>query len=47
MVGNGNGADFIVTFFQAKGFTGEFFDEQINLVDIEVMKLKELLETAS
>jgi hypothetical protein len=34
----------MITFFQPRGFTDEFFDEQIKLVDIELAKLKELLE---
>ncbi len=44
VVGNGDGAEFMITFFQPPGFTDTFFDEQIALVDIELAKLKELLE---
>jgi hypothetical protein len=44
VVGNGDGAEFMITFFQPAGFTDTFFDEQIALVDIELAKLKELLE---
>ena len=47
VVGNGHGAEFMITFFQPPGFTDTFFDEQIKLVDIELMKLKELLEAMS
>jgi hypothetical protein len=44
VVRNGDGAEFMITFFQPPGFTDTFFDEQIALVDIELAKLKELLE---
>jgi hypothetical protein len=47
VVRNGSGAEFMITFFQPPGFTDSFFEEQIQLVDIELAKLKELLETAS
>jgi hypothetical protein len=47
IVRNGDGAEFMITFFQPPGFTDTFFDEQIKLVDIELAKLKELLEAAS
>ena len=47
VIANGSGAEFMITFFQPPGFTDTFFVEQINLVDIELMKLKEILETAS
>lgn len=46
VIRNGDGAEFMITFFQPPGFTDAFFDEQIKLVDIELMKLKELLEAA-
>jgi len=36
------GAEFMITFFQPPSF----FDEQIKLVDIELAKLKEILEAA-
>jgi hypothetical protein len=44
VVRNGNGAEFMITFFQPPDFTDAFFDEQIALVDIELAKLKEILE---
>lgn len=44
IVHNGNGTEFMITFFQPPNFTDAFFDEQIKLVDIELAKLKELLE---
>jgi hypothetical protein len=47
VVSNGGGAEFMITFFQPPEFTDDFFDEQIKLVDIELAKLKELLEAAS
>jgi hypothetical protein len=46
VIANGGGAEFMITFFQPPGFTDDFFDEQIKLVDIELAKLKELLEAA-
>ncbi|WP_353646765.1 hypothetical protein [Mesorhizobium sp. WSM2239] len=47
VIANGEGAEFMITFFQPPGFTDAFFDEQIKLVDIELAKLKELLEAAT
>ena len=47
MIANGGGAEFMITFFQPPGFTDDFFDEQVKLVDLELAKLKELLEAAS
>ena len=44
VIANAAGAEFMITFFQPPTFTDEFFDEQIKLVDIELGKLKELLE---
>lgn len=44
VIRNGEGAEFMITFFQPHGFTDTFFDDQIQLVDIEMAKLKELLE---
>lgn len=44
VVPNGNGTEFMMTFFQPPGFTDAFFDEQIALVDTELAKLKEILE---
>lgn len=45
VVSNGRGAEFMMTFFQPEAFTDAFFDEQIKLVDIELAKLKEVLES--
>jgi hypothetical protein len=45
VVRNGDGAEFIITFFQPPTFTNAVFDEQIKLIDIELAKLKEILET--
>jgi hypothetical protein len=47
VIRNGEGAEFIITFFQPPGFTDAFFDEQTKLVDIELAKLKEILEEVS
>lgn len=47
VIANGGGAEFMITFFQPPGFTDAFFDEQIKLVDVELAKLKELLEAVS
>ncbi len=47
IIANGGGAEFMITFFQPPGFTDTFFEEQIDLVDIELMKLKEILEAVS
>lgn len=47
VVPNGSGTEFMITFFQPPNFTDSFFDEQIKLVDIELAKLKEILEAAS
>lgn len=47
VVGNGGGAEFMITLFQPSSFTDAFFDEQMKLVDIELAKLKEVLEEAS
>jgi hypothetical protein len=44
VVANGDGTEFMMTFFQPPGFSNAFFDEQIALVDIELSKLKEILE---
>ncbi|HTU00136.1 MAG TPA: hypothetical protein VMF58_18950 [Rhizomicrobium sp.] len=47
VIANGNGSEFMITFFQPPGFSDAFFDEQIKLVDVELAKLKELLESVS
>jgi len=44
VIPNGSGTEFIITFFQPPSFPDAFFDQQIALVDIELAKLKELLE---
>ena len=45
VVANGSGALFMITFFQPPPFSDAFFDEQVALVDQELAKLKELMET--
>jgi hypothetical protein len=45
VVRNGSGAEFLMTFFQPPNFSDEFFDRQIEPVDLELAKLKELLES--
>ena len=45
VVSNGSGAVFMITFFQPPNFTDEFFDQQTVLVDRELAKLKEILES--
>jgi hypothetical protein len=45
VVANGRGSEFMMTFFQPNTFTDAFFDEQIGLVDIELAKLKQILES--
>ncbi|MFE1878488.1 SRPBCC family protein [Streptomyces diastatochromogenes] len=45
VVANGDGAEFMITFYQPPGFSDQFFDEQIALVDTELSTLKSLLET--
>jgi len=47
VIRNGDGTEFMITFFQPPGFTDAFFDEQIKLVDIELATLKDLLEAAA
>jgi len=47
VIANGSGAEFMITFFQPPGFTDAFFDDQMKLVDVELAKLKELLEAVS
>lgn len=44
VIRSGAGTEFMITFFQPPGFTDDFFDEQIQQVDVELAKLKELLE---
>jgi len=47
VVPNGDGAEFIMTFFQPPQFTNDFFDSQNALVDIELARLKAILETGA
>ena len=47
VIANCGGAEFMITLFQPPSFTDAFFDEQMKLVDIELAKLKELLEKVS
>lgn len=44
VVPNGDGAEFMITFFRPPTFTDEFFREQVALVDEELATLKEILE---
>ncbi|MGH7033929.1 MAG: hypothetical protein ACREFL_09395 [Stellaceae bacterium] len=44
LVRNGEGAEFMITFFQPPGFSDDFFDRQIALVDRELTTLKAILE---
>jgi hypothetical protein len=44
LVRNGGGAEFMITFFQPPGFSDEFFDRQIALVDRELAALKMILD---
>jgi hypothetical protein len=43
-VPNRSGAESMMTFHQPPGFSDEYFDQQIALVDIELTRLKDLLE---
>jgi hypothetical protein len=45
VVPNGTGTLFMITFFQPPAFSDEFFDQQTALVDTELAKLKEILES--
>ena len=47
VIANGRGAELIIAFIQPSGFTDSFFDEQIDLVDVEMTKLKQLLQAAT
>lgn len=46
VVANGAGAEFIITFFQPPAFSDEVFDEQVALIDVELDRLKQVLESA-
>ncbi len=45
VVPNADGAEFMITFYQPPSFTNDFFNQQVNLVDKELAKLKEILES--
>lgn len=45
VVPNGDGSEFMITFFQPPDFSKDFFEQQISLVDRELAKLKELMES--
>lgn len=45
VVPNGDGCDFIITFFQPPGFSKDFFEQQVGLVDRELAMLKHLMES--
>lgn len=45
VVANGDGSEFMMTFFQPPAFAKDFFEQQISLVDRELAKLKELMES--
>ncbi|MFB7052707.1 SRPBCC family protein [Streptomyces vinaceus] len=47
VVPNGEGCEFMMTFFQPPTFADTFFDEQIALVDIELAELKKILEAGA
>ncbi|WP_051943048.1 SRPBCC family protein [Streptacidiphilus rugosus] len=47
VVANGDGAEFMMTFFQPPTFGDAFFDEQIALVDTELATLKGILEAGA
>ncbi len=47
VVPNGEGSEFMITFFQPPGFGDAYFDQQIALVDTELAALKEELEARS
>ncbi|HUX88598.1 MAG TPA: SRPBCC family protein [Chloroflexota bacterium] len=44
VVPNGEGTEFMMTFFQPPSFTDDVFVSQLSLVDVELAKLKEILE---
>ncbi|NUN16387.1 MAG: SRPBCC family protein [Myxococcales bacterium] len=45
VVPNGSGCEFMITFFQPPGFTRQFFEEQVALVDKELAQLKSIMES--
>lgn len=44
VVSNGDGCEFMMTFFQPPTFGDDFFRQQVGLVGQELAKLKELME---
>ena len=44
VVPNGSGSEFMITFFQPRSFTRDFFEEQAALVEKELAQLKALME---
>ncbi|MBW4530628.1 MAG: hypothetical protein KME02_08085 [Aphanothece saxicola GSE-SYN-MK-01-06B] len=44
IVPNGDGCEFMMTFFQPATFGNDFFKQQVDLVDQEMAKLRELME---
>ena len=44
VVANGDGSEFVITFFQPPAFSDEHFDQQVALVDQELAQLKVLME---
>ena len=46
VVPNGDGCEFMITFFQPPSFTRPFFEQQAALVDRELAQLKSLMESA-
>jgi hypothetical protein len=44
VVANGDGSEFMITFFQPPAFSDEDFDQQVALVDQELATLKKLME---
>ncbi|GAA2741940.1 MULTISPECIES: SRPBCC family protein [Kitasatospora] len=47
VVPNGDGAEFMITFFRPPSFDEEFFVRQTDLVDTELATLKSVLETGA
>ncbi len=45
VVPNGDGSEFLLTFFQPPTFGDDFFKQQISLVDSELAKLKQIMES--
>jgi hypothetical protein len=44
VVPNGDGCEFIMTFFQPPSWSREFFEQQLTLVEKELATLKEIME---